>query len=172
MQKRIGQVTPCTKPELAEIEARILKERGQISGLYRTLLKSPDIANGWETLFTAVRNRSTLNPALREMMILRVAVINKADYEFQAHIIPATKAGIAAEKIEAIKNPDLSPAFSELERAMIKLTDTMTKDIYVPDELFSQIKPHFNDRELLELITTISAYNMVSRLLIALQVHN
>jgi 4-carboxymuconolactone decarboxylase len=46
----------------------------------------------------------------------------------------------------------------------------MTKEIQVPDQLFDKIKPLFNDQERLELVATISAYNMVSRLLNALHV--
>ena len=45
MTKRIEEIVPGTNPELAEIEANILKERGRISNLYRTLLNSPEIAN-------------------------------------------------------------------------------------------------------------------------------
>jgi alkylhydroperoxidase family enzyme len=46
----------------------------------------------------------------------------------------------------------------------------MTKDIQVPDDIFAPIKNRYNDQEILELATTISAYNMVSRLLNALHI--
>jgi len=46
----------------------------------------------------------------------------------------------------------------------------MTQDIQVPDTVFDQVRPYFNDQEILELVATISAYNMVSRLLNALHI--
>jgi alkylhydroperoxidase family enzyme len=46
----------------------------------------------------------------------------------------------------------------------------MTKEIQVSDALFDKVKPFFNDTQKLELVATISAYNMVSRLLNALHV--
>jgi alkylhydroperoxidase family enzyme len=52
----------------------------------------------------------------------------------------------------------------------MQLTDVMTRDIQVPDALYSQVKAHFNDQEILEVVTTVAAYNMVSRLLNALHV--
>ena len=170
MNMRINPVVPGSKPELAEIEKKILEERGRISPLYQTLLNAPEIAQGWEALLTAIRNRNSLSPAIREMIILRVAILNRADYEFDAHEPHALKAGVSPEKIAAIRKLELPDIFNEQESLILNLTDVMTKDIQVSDELFDRVKPFFNDTERLELVATISAYNMVSRLLNALHV--
>ncbi len=167
---RINQVIPGSRPELAEIEKKILEERGRISPLYQTLLNAPEIAQGWEALLTAIRNRNSLSPAIREMIILRVAILNRADYEFDAHEPHALEAGVSPEKIAAIRELRLSNIFDDQEMLILNLTDVMTKEIQVPDALFDKVKPFFNDRERLELVATISAYNMVSRLLNALHV--
>jgi AhpD family alkylhydroperoxidase len=170
MHKRIQEVTPGTQSELAEIEANILKERGRISPLYRVLLNSPEIAQGWESLLTAVRNRSSLHPSLRELIIMRVAVLNRAQYEFDAHRPHAITAGLSEEQIDLILQDKITAGFSALEILVMELTDVMTRDIQVPDALYDSVKSHFNDREILEVVTTISAYNMVSRLLNALHI--
>ena len=170
MNKRIQAVVPGSRPELAEIEAKILKERGRISPLYQVLLNSPEIAKGWETLLSAVRNRSSLPARLREIMILRVAVINRAQFEFDAHAPIARQEGVSEEQIELLQQDKVIRGFSEIEILVLELTDVMTKQIQVPDELYDQVKAHFNDLEILEVVTTISAYNMVSRLLNALHV--
>jgi 4-carboxymuconolactone decarboxylase len=170
MKRRIEPVVPGTKPELAEIEANILKERGRISPLYQTLLNSPEIAKGWEALLTAVRNKNSLPASLRELMILRVAVLNRAQFEFDAHVPHALKAGVTDTQIKLMQQDQITTGFTELEILVMRLTDVMTREIQVPDDLYDQVKAHFNDREILEVVTTISAYNMVSRLLNALHV--
>ena len=170
MSKRIAPITPGTKAELAVLEAKILQERGNISPLYQILLNAPEIAQGWEALLTAIRNRNSLSPAIREMIILRVAVLNRANYEFDAHAPHASKAGMSQEKIESLKDSKISDVFDEKECLILKLTDVMTQDIQVPDTVFDQVRPYFNDQEILELVATISAYNMVSRLLNALHI--
>ena len=167
MGERINLIQAGTKPELAELESKILAERGRISPLYQVLLNAPEIAQGWEALLTAVRNKNSLSPAIREMIILRVAVLNRAQYEFDAHKPHAIKAGMSEEKIEALKELSIGSIFSDEEKEILILTDVMTKDIQVPDDIFAPIK---NDQEILELATTISAYNMVSRLLNALHI--
>ena len=170
MSNRISPVEPGSKPELAEIEKKIIEERGRVSPLYQTLLNAPEIAQGWEALLTAIRNRNSLSPAIREMIILRVAILNRADYEFDAHEPHALKAGVSPEKISAIREVELQPIFTEQEILILELTDVMTKEIQVSDELFDRVKPHFDDTQRLELVATIAAYNMVSRLLNALHV--
>ena len=99
---RIAPIAPGTRPELASAEAAIAAERGRVSPLYQVLLNSPAIAHGWEQLLTAVRNRSSLPADLRELVILRVAVLNRAPYEFDAHVPHAQKAGVRDEKIDAL----------------------------------------------------------------------
>jgi AhpD family alkylhydroperoxidase len=170
MSVRISPVIPGQKPELAELEARISRERGRISPLYQILLNAPEIAQGWEALLTAIRNRNSLPPVIREMIILRVAVLNRAQYEFDAHVPHAKNAGMSDEKIEALKQLEIAQVFSSQEQAILKLTDVMTQEIQVSDTIFDPIKSQFNDQEILELVATIAAYNMVSRLLNALHI--
>ena len=84
MSCRVPLVEPGSRPELAPIEPSIPAQRGRISELYRVLLNSGPLASGWEGMLTAVRNKSSVPADLRELMILRVAVLNRAQYEFDA----------------------------------------------------------------------------------------
>lgn len=167
---RVGLVEPGTRPELAEIEGRILAERGRVSLLYQVLLNSGPIASGWERMLTAVRNQTGVPADLRELIILRVAVLNRADYEFDAHVPHAERVGVGAHKIAAVREPGIAAVFAPQEALVIELSDAMTRDIEVPDALMARLKQHFDDRGVVELVATVAAYNMVSRLLVALKV--
>lgn len=167
---RVPLVEPGTRPELAELEARILKERGRISLLYQVLLNSKPIAEGWEAMLTAVRNRTSVDAAIRELVILRVAVLNKAEFEFHAHIPHALKAGLSEAKIEGVRNIELGDGYTEQERMILALTDHMTRDVTVPEALMTTIRAEFGVTETVELVATVAAYNMVSRFLVALNI--
>ena len=169
---RVAPVLPGTRPELAEIEHAILAERGRISSLYRVLLNSAPIAEGWEKMLTAVRNRSSLPGGLREIVILRVAVLNGAVFEFEAHVPHAERAGVTADKIAATREKQPWTAFTPQEQLTLQLADAMTREVTVPDELFDQLREHFDDRGLVDLVATIAAYNMVSRFLVALKIEH
>ena len=159
-----------SNPEVAALRKQIIAERGKLANLYRMLLNSPPVAQGWLDFLTAIRQKCTLSAHVRELAILRIAVINKADYEFVAHVPFALKAGMSQQQIDAVANWESSKLFSESDRAVMAYTDSMTRDVHVPDDVFAPIRKHFNDREVTELTATIAAYNLVSRFLEALHV--
>jgi AhpD family alkylhydroperoxidase len=167
---RVPLVPPGTRPELAEIEARILAERGRVSVLYQALLNSGPIAAGWEQMLTAVRNKSGLDAGLRELAILRVAVLNRAAFEFDAHVPHAHRAGVSVDKIEATRALALGEVFTPLERVVLELADAMTREVEVSDALMQRVQAQFDARGTVELVATIAAYNMVSRFLVALHI--
>lgn len=166
---RVPPVAPGTRPELAALEARITGSRGRVTPLYQVLLHAPQLASGWEQLFTAIRQQSSVPPALRELVILRIALLNGADYEFEAHVPHALQAGIDPAAIERLRINDLH-RFSEVEKTVLRYTDAMTRDISVPDALFTQVRAQLDERGIVELTATIAAYNMVSRFLVALRI--
>lgn len=168
---RIPPVIPGTRPELAEHEARIQAARGRISPLYQVLMNSPPLAHGWEQMLSAVRNTSTVPAALRELVILRVAVLNGARYEFDAHAPIARGCGLSDEVIEAIGQRRIRPGvLNTPEHAVAELTDLMTQELLVPDALFARLQDLFDARQLVDLVATVAAYNMVSRFLVALEI--
>ncbi|EGI76478.1 carboxymuconolactone decarboxylase family protein [Hylemonella gracilis] len=169
---RIAPITPGTRPELAPLEARIAQARGRISPLYQLLLNSPPMAEGWEQLLSAVRNRNTLPADVRELVILRVAVLNGAPYEFDAHVPHARATGVPDAVIEALRLPsiDALAGLNDLQSLALRLTDQMTREIQVEPALMDQLTSSMDERSLLDLVVTIAAYNMVSRLLVALEV--
>ncbi|RTZ45507.1 carboxymuconolactone decarboxylase family protein [Candidimonas sp. SYP-B2681] len=167
---RVPLVVPGTAPELADIEAKILSERGRISLLYQVLLNSKPIAQGWEAMLTAVRNQTAIDPAIREMVILRVAVLNKAEFEFDAHIPHAVKAGLSDAKIYGLREAQPEHGYTDEERLVIELTDRMTRDVAVPEALMKKVREVYGVKETVELVATVAAYNMVSRFLVALNI--
>ena len=169
---RIQPVNPGTRPELAPLEDRIQGARGRISLLYQVLLNSPPVAQGWEQMLSAVRNHNSLSPGLREMIILRVAVINRAPYEFDAHVPHALAGGVPQATIDALRSPGLptDAGLDPAEAVALEYADAMTRDIDVPDALFERVNQHFQDQALVDLTATVAAYNMVSRFLVAMHI--
>ena len=69
-------------PEFQKLVTQIKAERGgRMLNLYKMLLNSPPVAHGWEQMLTAIRLKTGLAPNLRELVILRIAVINRVEYE-------------------------------------------------------------------------------------------
>jgi 4-carboxymuconolactone decarboxylase len=170
---RLSPIEPGSRPDLADLEARIRAARGgRIPLLYQVLLNSPAIADGWEQMLSAVRNRNSLPADVRELVILRVAVLNRAPYEFDAHAPIAVAAGLPEPALAAVRQVPLAEGgdWTPLQRVALRLTDAMTRDIDVSDALYAEVAAQLPPQGQLDLVATIAAYNMVSRLLAALQV--
>jgi len=158
------------QPDLAAAIVRIKDQRGgKLLNLYRMLLHSPPIADGWRELMTAIRQHATLPGRIREFVILHIAVINGADYEFRAHVPFALQEGITQAQIDALKAGEIE-GLSDAERAVLAYARAMTVEVRVPDALFDDVRRHLDARELVELTASVAAYNMVSRFLVALQI--
>ena len=158
-------------PEAAPLVQRIVAERGSVLHLYQMLLHSPPLAEGWLNYLTAVRQKLSIGGALREMVIMRVAVLNGAPYEAFQHAPIALKEGMTQAQLDALDNWQDSALFSDTERAVLRLTDAMTREIHFAPEIMQAVRAALGERGAVEVTATIAAYNMVSRFLEALQIH-
>lgn len=167
---------PTTTPEEAAIVERITARRAPrpLQALDLTLLHSPPVADGWNSFLGAVRTQTSLTADVRELAIARVAVVNRAWYEWGHHAPLAVQAGVAEAALDHIKTeaplamepaPDgLSPA----QWASVVLADEMTRNVAVSDETFARVKALFGERGTVEIVATVACYNCVSRFLVAL----
>lgn len=161
-----------THPEVSPLVEQIIAERGSVLHLYQMLLQSPPVARGWLNHLTGIRHNSSLAGDTREMVIMRVAIVNRAPYEAEQHAPIALKEGMTQEQLDALADWEASSLFSPMQRAVLAYTDAMTLQVQVPDALFADVKQYFEPRQLVELTATIATYNMVSRFLEALQIHS
>jgi AhpD family alkylhydroperoxidase len=157
--------------EGSEIADRIrLRRGGRLTPLDGMLLHSPPVADGWNSLLGAIRERSTLPADVRELVILRVAELNGADYEWAAHEPVARRVGLSAGQIAAVREGADDAALDERQRAALAYTDAMTREVEVPEQVFAALGGHFDQRQIVELTVTAGAYNLVSRFLVALRI--
>ena len=145
---------------------------GTLLNLDRQLLHSAPLARGWNSLMGAIRGQMLLEGALRELVILRVAVLNRAPYEFDQHAPVALAEGLSQAQVDAVRGWQDSALFDARARDVLAYTDAMTLNVQVPQALFDALRTHLSQREVVELTATVAAYNMVSRFLEALKIES
>lgn len=159
-------------PELSDAIAKIKGARGgRLINIYRLMLHSPALANAWFDLNQAVRYGTEIDGQSREIAVIRVAILNNVEYVQRAHgPAYALKEGLTPEQVSAIADWQPSKLFSDRQRALLAYTDAMTREIDVPDAVFSKVRKYFTERQTVELSMLIGAYNMLTRFLQALKV--
>jgi len=169
---RIPYIENVDAPEVADLAARITAgRRGNLINVYRLLLHSPPLAASWFEHLNAARWKTTLSGRLRELLIIRIALINRVDYVIAQHIPKLALAdGVSLAECEALRNWATSEFFSPDERAALAYADAMTRDVAVPDDVFAAVRKHFDERQIVELSVLIGTYNMHNRVMLALQI--
>jgi alkylhydroperoxidase family enzyme len=169
---RVSLIEESAHPELAEpIAALRSGRRGELINVYRLLLHSPDIAMGWFELLNAARFKTEIDDRTREIVIIRVAILNAVDYVINQHVPKlALESGLTLAQCDALRDWRASDAFSEIERAVLAYTDAMTVDIRVPDTVFAEVARFYDERQIVELTVLAGAYNMHTRVLQALNI--
>jgi alkylhydroperoxidase family enzyme len=157
-------------PEAQQMVEQIRKERGgRFPHLFHMQLYNPAIADGWLRLGTAVRYKSELDDATRELAICLVARTTGAEYEWRAHRRIALEHGFPEAALDAILNWR-NGEFNPKQRAVLALTEQLTKNVTVDDATFKEANDQLTPRQLVELVTTVGYYNMVARFLVGLQI--
>jgi 4-carboxymuconolactone decarboxylase len=152
--------------------AELIRRRrgGELSDLDRLLLHSPPVAEGWNALLGALRSGTTLAADLRELVVLRIAVLNDAAFEWAAHEPIGRRAGLTDGHLDALRRPDGRGPWSPVQAAALAFTDASTRGVAVPDAVFAAVREHLDDRQVVELTALVGGYAMVSRFLVALRV--
>ena len=137
--------------------------------LYRALGNSPAMLRAWTAFAWPLRNDATTPRPLRELIIMRVAQLTDAPYEWLAHWDMAVEHGVAVEQLQALGRWRESDLFSENERVALAAADDLTLDLGLADRTWSDLDDRFQPGEIVELILTAAFYSCVSRVLRALQ---
>ncbi len=168
---RVALLTSDTAaPEMRDMFAKIESRGFSINNLYRVLAHSPELAPPFLNLGNAIRFKQALAPHLRELAILRVGQLNRAHYEWGKHVDIGLEAGVRQEQIDALEGWGDAAVFDARERAVLAYTDESSGRIRVGDAAYTALNDLFSEREIVELTITIGYYEMVCRLLEALQV--
>ena len=132
----------------------------------------PAGGEGWNALLGALRSGTTLPADLRELIILRVAVLNGAAFEWTAHEPIARRAGLDDGQLAALREPDAgrAPVWTPVQAAVLAFTDASTTSVAVAEPVFAALRAHLDERQVVEVTATVGGYAMVSRFLVALEV--
>jgi AhpD family alkylhydroperoxidase len=167
-----GQRLPGAGDDGPAAELIRARRGGELSALDRLLLHSPPVAEGWNALLGALRSGPTLPADLRELVVLRVAVLNDAAFEWAAHEPIARRAGLTELHLRVLRRADAGEqgVWSPAQAAVLAFADAATRDVAVPDAVFAAARAQLDDRQLVELAALVAGYAMVSRFLVAFRV--
>jgi alkylhydroperoxidase family enzyme len=176
------RIPDWTTEQLAQpqalVDAILARRGGTLLNLDKALLWSEPVASGWNVYLRNVRTGLSTSRQMCELGICTVALLTGAHYEYHHHAPDFLKAGGTQAELDALKRVvETQPAdgvtdaaLDQMSQWVVQYAAQMTLRVKVDDALFKQLQSRLNTTEIVELTTAIATYNMVARLLVALQI--
>lgn len=159
-----------TTPTVAAIYDRYMRTRGNVPNMFRTVAHRPEIFETMIAHFEAVLNTGTVPLRLKELAIVRTSQVNGCAYCLGSHTRIALRLGWTEEQIAGLPDYARRTDFTEAEKAALRLAEQMTLDAnHIPDEDFAELRRHFDEGEIVELMAAIGLFNYFNRFNNALQ---
>ena len=143
---------------------------GSIGGPFDAWLLSPELSQRLRGLATMLWNRTTLDRGLVELAICITGRHWEANVEWAAHAPRAIEYGIASEVLDAVfeeRRPDFAPAEQVL---LYDVCTVLHRERRLPAALEAEAVAVFGEQGLVELISVIGFYTLVSMTLNAFEI--
>jgi AhpD family alkylhydroperoxidase len=126
-----------------------------------TLMRHPGLAGPFLAYNNVLLRTPTLDPRVRELLVLRVASRTRAEYEWAQHVRIATGAGVTSEEIDAIADGD-DRGWTGLDAALIDAADELVDDYCITDGTWDRLTEHLDERQLVELVFVVGTYTALA----------
>jgi len=166
-----ARVPYLNREDLAETDREIFdnlaaERGGTVGNIFRALAHTPNLLRRFLGLGGELRNKTELDPKLRELAIVTVGRLTDAQYEYVHHWNLARRVGVTREQLEALADFEKSPNFSDHERAVIRYAVEATNNVKVSDATWNALKSFLDTKRIMELVQNVAFYNMVVRVLV------
>ncbi len=150
---------------------RMLRDRGDPPpNIFLALANIPNLLDPLLAFTGEMKNGAKIEQRLRELAIVTVGLTSGAQYEFEHHWNSALKAGVRRAQLEQLADFETSPEFDAAERAVIRYAREATLNPQVPDEIWNDLRAHFELREAMDIMMAAAWYNGVVRMLLPMQI--
>jgi 4-carboxymuconolactone decarboxylase len=151
-----------------DIYDKLVQERGAgpVGNIFRTLANAPNLLRRFNALGGELRNKTQLDPRLRELALMTVGRLTNAEYEFTHHWNISLRVGIPREQLEHLAEFETSPLFNTEERAVMRYAAEATGEVKVSDATFDALRGFLDNRRIMDLVMNVAFYNAVVRILV------
>lgn len=157
-------------PEIANVYDALLATRGVVPNMFKTLAHTPSLALATAGYLKALLSDGALPGYYKELIATRLSVLNQSEYAMVAHSLSARQKGATEEQIGAARSNYESGLLTDAQKLGLRCADKMHASAReVDDAFFAQLKQHFSDPQIVELVATAAAFELFPRFVDALR---
>ncbi len=145
-----------------EALANVMRVDGVVLNIFGTLAHHAKLLKRWLVFGNHILAKQTLSPRDRELAILRIGWLCRAEYEWAQHVVIGKRAGITAEEIDRITEGPDAAAWDPGDAALLRAVDELHADAIIEDATWQALSERYDTRQLMDLVFTVGQYNLVS----------
>ncbi len=142
-----------------------LRRDGRIYNIFTTLARHPQLLKRWLVFGSHVLSRSTLPARDREIAILRMGWLCRAEYEFGHHTAIGKQVGLSDDDVTRItKGPD-AVGLDPFEATILRAVDELHANTFIGDATWKELIERYSTEQVLDLLFAAGQYKLVSMVL-------
>ena len=164
LQGKEPRIAPLQPHEWTpEVRARLdPRGTGRSANVFATFARNPPVDALRNAVPGHIRGGSTLSPRHRELLLMRIGVLCRSEYEWAAHMRAGIGTGMTGADVERIvRGPD-APGGDALETALLRATDELYRDDRIADETWAELAARLDTRQLLDVLIAVGGYRAAS----------
>jgi alkylhydroperoxidase family enzyme len=162
------RIPPLPESEWSD-ETRELMESirrdGHVYNIFTTLARHPQLLKRWLIFAGHVLSKSSLPAREREIAILRMGWLCRAEYEFGHHVAIGKQVGLIDEDIKRIKGGPEAAGLDPFEATLIRAVDELHANTFIGEATWKALSKRYSTEQLLDFLFAAGQYKLVSMVL-------
>lgn len=146
-------------------EALAAGPRGGVKGPFIPLLRSPELMDALQKVGEYLRFRSSLDPRIREFLMLVVSRQWSQQLEWFVHVPLALRAGVKEQTLQGLAAARRPPAMAEDEAMAYDLCDELLRTHGVSDATYRNAVDAFSEAGIIDILGLIGYFSTMSMVL-------
>ena len=147
-----------------------LRRDGHVYNIFATLARHPQLLKRWLVFGGHVLGKSTLPARDREIAILRMGWLCRAEYEWGHHVAIGKQAGLSDDDIKRIVEGPDAAGLDPFEATLLRAVDELHANTFISDPTWKSLAERYSTQQLMDLLFTAGQYKLVSMALNSLGV--
>jgi 4-carboxymuconolactone decarboxylase len=164
-QPRIAPLPPSERDDETRELMESLRRDGQVYNIFATLARHPQLLKRWLVFGGHVLSKSTLPAREREIAILRMGWLCRAEYEWGHHVAIGKQAGLSNDDIRRIAEGPEAAGLDPFEATLLRAVDELHADTFISDSTWRALADRYNTQQVLDFLFAAGQYKLVSMVL-------
>ena len=164
-----GRMPPIPADKMTDEQKKALAEfvaaRGEPTGPWVALLRSPEVMSRARALSDYLRFKSVLPPRLSEFVILMTARQWTQNYEWNAHYQLALNGGLKPDTAKAIAEGRRPEHMAEDEEILYDFCLELQRNRSVSDNIYARAISKFGEQGVIDTVSIMGYYTLISTVL-------